>query len=280
MSAISFRPSTFAQGGGLVDDVDVEIVRARFGFGYGGNSSAEDATTFHLTLKDGDGTEYVQYYGTGTGFVPSEAGDAEENGKELVPVDSKTAVSGSSNFAMLITSMVNAGLPEDLLDSGDISQLEGVKGHVNRVPAPKRDGLPKREGKNADRPQTVLVFTTITDFPGNAAAKPKAGAKPGTKSPAAAAPAKGAPATTKPTPAAKSAISDELKEELEGELIGLFAAKEATSMKKIDLTKGLFSSIDNSNPNKKVLIASVSKDEVLSSLDNFSFDGKELSQNE
>lgn len=269
MAPISLRPSTFSQGGGLIDDIDVTITRARFGFGYGGNSSAEDATTFHLGLKDGEGTEYVQYYGTGTGFVPNEAGSEDENGKELVAVDNKTAPSGSSNFALLINSLINAGMPEDILDSGDISAIEGLVGHVNRVPAPKRGGLPKREGKNADREQTILLFTTITTLPGEAPA-PKKGvpAKPA---------AKGTPAA-KAAPAKPSAATSELNDELAMEIMGLFAEKGVTSMKKVEITKGLFASLAADNPNKKALISAVTKDEVLKALEGFTFDGKELSQ--
>lgn len=269
-TGVSLRPSNFSQGGGLIDDVDVEIVRARFGFGYGGQSSAEDATTLQITLKDSEGEEHHQYYGCGTGFVPSEVGDAEENGKMLVPVSDRQQPSGSSNMAIFVTALVNVGLDESLLDDGDISALEGTYGHVNRVPAPKRDGLPKREGRNADRPATILVFTELKDKP--AASKPngKVTAKPAGK----AAPAKTAPAAAKPS------ASDELTEELTLELMGAFAAGEVESMKKIDIAKALFKTVDATNPNKKALIGLAAKDDVLASLEGFTFEKGVLTQDQ
>lgn len=258
---VSLRPSTFAQGGGLLDDADVELILARFTIGYGANSSGQGAevTTLKLVLKDGDGTEHEQYYSCGNGFVPSETGDEATQGKELVPVGDKTAPSGSSNMAMVIGSMINAGLPEDLLDSGDISAIEGTRGHVNRIPEPKRAGLPAREGARKDQPRTVLVFTTITGLPGEAAPKAKAGAKvttmakPGTAKPAAAAPK-------------ADATGDELTEELTGFLLEVVGAAGDAGLKKVQIVQKLFAAIPKYNPNKKALVALAGKDEVLQSI--------------
>ncbi len=188
----------------------------------------------------------------------------------LVPVSDRQQPSGSSNMAIFVTALVNVGLDESLLDDGDISALEGTYGHVNRVPAPKRDGLPKREGRNADRPATILVFTELKDKP--AASKPngKVTAKPAGK----AAPAKTAPAAAKPS------ASDELTEELTLELMGAFAAGEVESMKKIDIAKALFKTVDATNPNKKALIGLAAKDDVLASLEGFTFEKGVLTQDQ
>lgn len=260
---ISLRPSTFAQGGGLLDDADVELILARFTTGYGANSSGAgaEATTLKLVLKDGDGTEHEQYYSCGNGFVPSETGDEATQGLSLVPVGDKTAPSGSSNMAMVIGSMINAGLPEDLLDSGDISAIEGTKGHVNRIPEPKRAGLPAREGARKDQPRTVLVFTTITGLPGEAPAKGKA------KVTTMAKPAVGA---AKSTAAAQSAApaegADELTEELTGFLLDVVAAAGDAGLKKVQIVQKLFTAIPKDNANKKALVALAGKDEVLQSI--------------
>lgn len=262
--AVSLRPSSFSVGSGLIDDADVEIVRARFTVGYGENSSS-DATTLLLMLKDGEDVEHAQYYSTGQGFVPSEDPKNPDNsGKEMVPVGDKTSPSGSSNMAILINSLVNAGLPEDLLDSGDISALEGVKGHVNRIPAPKRDNLPKREGKNADRPQTVLVFTTVSSLPGQAPAKTAAKPKPGASQ-------------AKPAPApAKGGGGDEVSEDLKEELTGLLLEFVTdTPITKVKMIQELFKAAKES-PNKKELVSIAGKEEVLSSLEVFEFDGKSI----
>lgn len=258
---VSLRPSTFAQGGGLLDDADVELIFARFTIGYGANSSGAgaEATTLKLVLKDGDGTEHEQFYSCGNGFVPSETGDEATAGKELVPVGDKTAPSGGSNMAMVIGSLINAGLPEDLLDSGDISAIEGTKGHVNRIPEPKRAGLPAREGARKDQPRTVLVFTTVTGLPGDAP-------KPGTKAKVTQM-AKSA-AATKATAAAPKAEegADELTEELTGFLLEVVGAAGDAGLKKVQIVQKLFAAIPKDNANKKALVAMAGRDEVLQTI--------------
>lgn len=267
-TGISLRPSTFTAGGSLIDDVDVTFTRLRFGYGYGeskGNADADGAVTLQTTMVDSDGNEHLGFYSVGNGFVPSEGGSAEENGKMLVAVGEKTGMNGGSNAALLITSLINAGLPEDLLDTGDVSKVEGTKAHVNRVPAPKRTNLPKRQGPNADREVTVLLITTIISLPGE---KPKAG----TKGPQAV--AKPGAAAAKPA----APVADGLTDELTMELMGLFAEAGVSSMKKVDIVKGLFKSIDNGNGNKKAIIGLAGKEDVLKSLEGFTFSGTELTQ--
>lgn len=262
--AVSLRPSTFAIGGSLLDDVDVTYTRARFGYGYGEGKAGDDAVTLQVVMTDSDGNEHFGYYSVGQGFVPSDTGKEgdDANGKFLVPVGDKTAPNNSSNFALLLISMVNAGVPEDLFD-GDIAQIEGLAGHVNRVPAPKRNNLPSRPGQKANNDPTILVFTALTSLPGE---KPKTGTVAGKPKPGAAA--------AKPAAAAAASTGD--TDELEMELIGLFAAKSVDSMKKLDIVKGLFGTIEAGNPNKKAILAMAGKEDVLKSLTSFSFDGKEL----
>lgn len=265
---VSLRPSTFAIGGSLADDVDFTIERVRFGYGYGDGKDGSDAVTLQLLWKDGDGAEHFGYYSIGQGFVPSETGkDGDDNnGKMLVPVGDKTAPNNSSNFALLLTSMVNAGVPEDLFD-GDISAIEGLIGHYNRVPAPKRNNLPSRPGQKQRDDPTILLFTTLISLPGE---KPKA--KPGAK----VTPIKPGAGAGKPNGAVKPAATELDVTELEGELVGLFASTGVESMKKIELVKGLFKSIEASNPNKKAMLAQAGKEEYLNALTSFGFDGTSL----
>lgn len=273
VAVIGFRPSNFSAGGGLVDDADLEVIKSRFIMtDYGGKSDSGDVLVLQLTMKDGDGTEYEQLYSAGNNFVPSEGGSDEENGKFLVPIGDKTQPSGGSNFAFLINSMVNAGLPEDLLDSGDISVLEGLNGHWNRVPQPKRSGLPKRQSANADREQTILVLTSIITVPGETA---PAKGKTASANKAAAAPAKAAAGRTAP---AKPAADDneELTAELAEILIGAMAEAGVDSVKKVQVVQMVFKAAKD-NPNKTKLVALAGKPDVLSALDGFSFDGTTLS---
>lgn len=267
---VSMRPSTYTVGGGLIDDVDVTIKQARFTVGYGesGGNDGATATTLHLVLEDGNGTEHHQYFSMGNGFVPSETGDEETNGLYLVPVGEKTSINGGCNGALFMNSMVTAGLPEDLLD-GDINAIEGTKMHVNRVPAPKRSGLPKRQGPNAEREQTIMLCTSIINLPGEASAPKKANANvPG--KPQGQATTK--PAAAKPTGGANA----ELVAELAGELFGIFAAKDLQEMKKVDIAKSLFTDLDKQNPNRAALIKLGASDDALRQLEGFEFDGKVL----
>lgn len=272
---VSLRPSTFAAGGSLLDDVDVTFTKIRFGLGYGGQGggSGDDAVTLQATMVDSDGTEHQGYWSCGNGFVPSETGDEAENGKMLVPIGDKTAPNGSSNFALLINSFVNAGLPEDLLDSGDITALEGTKAHVNRVPEPKRGGGLVRTGKNADQPRTVLLVTTIISLPGE-----QAKAKAGTKTAAVkAAGTKVAAKAAEPEPAEQS----EIGAALEGALFDIFTGLGKTEMKKMELTKAVFTGVDKADPNRAQYLKEVVKDDVLSAMTTFfTYDGKTLKLNE
>lgn len=265
MAGLSLRPSTFSQGGGLIDDVDVEIVRARFvSYDYDGKADKSALCLFAL-LKDAEGTEHAQYYSAGdlAYFVPSEDPKNEDlNGISVVQVGEKTSLNGGTNAALFLNSLVQAGFPEDKLDSGDIRELEGLVAHVNRVPQPKRSGLPARQGANADRQPMVLLVTSIKTLPGEQAAKGKSKGET----------AKASGGSAKPSGAPV--------EELVGEMIGLFASKGVTSMKKVEISRGLFSTIDKANPNKNKLISMASKDDVLKSLEGFSYNGSVLTQEE
>lgn len=272
--ALSLRPSTFSQGG-LIDDVDVEISRARFvSYDFEGKSDTPKLCILGI-LKDNDGNEHPQYWSAGDlqYFVPSEdPKNADLNGITCVAVGEKSALNGSTNAALFLNSLVQIGFPEDKLDEGDLRVLEGLKVHVNRVAQPKRNNLPQKPGQS-NRDPMVLIATALIALPGET---PKAGAKAAAKpSTTAAAKPNGA---AKPTATTQAATGPDpaLLEELTGELIGLFAAKGVESLKKVELTKGLFSSIDKSNANKNKLIGLAGRDEYLKAVEGFSFDGSTL----
>jgi hypothetical protein len=276
---LSLRPSTFSLGS-LLDDIDAEVVRARFvQYDYEGKAD-NNPTCVLLLLKDGDGNESPQYWSAGDPayFVPSEDPKNEElNGITLVQVGDKTSLNGGTNAAIMLNSLVQAGFPEDKLDSGDLRVLEGMVAHWNRVPQPKRSNMPTKPGQS-DRTPMVLIATQIKALPGEA--KPaKAAGKPN----GAAGLAKGAgagklAATTAAKPAVASPSDAGLVEELQGELIGLFADKGVAEMKKAEIARNLFGTIDKANPNRNKLISMAAKDDVLKTLDGFSYNGSVLSQ--
>lgn len=265
---LSLRPSTFTAGGSLIDDVDATVIRARFEmFDYGGKSDSVPSPTLMLILKDKEDVEHTQYYSAGDAsrFAPSEDNNADLNGINLVPLGDNSAMNGGCNAALLLNSLVQAGFPEDKLDSGDSRVLEGLVGHWNRVPQPKRSNLPKKEGQ---REAMILICSSIISLPGEAKPKPNA--------------VKSGATATKNTPAAAAlgatTVSDDLKDEFTMELVGLFATEGVTSMKKVDVTKKLFGSIDKTNSNKSKLMSMATKDDVLKSLEGFSYNGSVLTQ--
>ena len=261
---LSLRPSSFTAGGGLIDDVDVEVTKARFvQYDFEGKSENGPSLCLMLVLADTEKNEHIQYFSAGNlaYFVPSEdPKNPDLNGITIVKVGEKESLNGGTNTAIMLNSLVQAGFPEDKLDAGDVRVLEGLVGHVNRVPQPKRSNIAKKEGQ---RDPMVLVFTKIISLPGES--KPKTGAQT----------AKGSAA--KPA-AVVAPAGDELVEELTMELIGLFGAREVTSMKKVEISQGLFKTIDKTNPNKNKLISMGSKDDVLKTLEGFSYNGSILTQ--
>lgn len=272
--ALSLRPSTFSQGGGLIDDVDVTVNRARFvSYDFEGKSDVAKLCLM-LALVDAEGAEHPQYFSAGDlqYFAPSEDPKNEElNGVTIVQVGEKTSLNGGTNAALFLNSLVQAGFPEDKLDEGDIRVLEGTVMHVNRVPQPKRGNLPKRPGQEG-KELMVLVCTAIKSMPGETPkVKPSATAAHSAKAPGNAPPAKNLNGGgSGPDPA--------IVERLDGELIGLFATAEVTSLKKAQIAQKLFAHIDKTDPDRSKLVAAAAKDETLKALSNFTFDGTTLTQ--
>lgn len=177
---ISLAPSTFAVGGGLLDDADVEIMDAAFllwdyngkapqgpalGITFrilegGKHKIAEDKAKFESGFEDHD-----QYFSAGKieYFAPN------DDGTGLVPTGDKTAITQSCNTAMFLSSLVNVGVPESVLASGNIKDLVGTRLHVNRVEQEAR-----KQGKNStfsgdpNKKQEILVATKLISLPGEA----------------------------------------------------------------------------------------------------------------
>jgi len=197
MTPISIRPSEFAEGGAVPVDLNLLWKECRFAkFDYTKKDGTVVATTTaaRITLKDDDGTEYVQHYSAADPerFVPS------ADGKTLVAVGSAQALSKSSNFYVLLNALVNAGFPENKLDA-DISVLDGLYAHHIGIPEPKRSGLVREAPADGTtvREKVLSVPDRILKLPWEN--KGKAGAK--------AAPAKKAAAEPEATDATDDAMA-------------------------------------------------------------------------
>ena len=120
-------------------------------------------------IDQGDDQAHEQYYSAGdpSKFAPS------PDGKALTSLTgSATGLNASTNALAFLTSLVNAGFPEDKIGN-DVSIFDGTVVHVNQVAQPKRAGL-----KDQKRGKTYLLVTKIVRLPWEAApasAKPREG---------------------------------------------------------------------------------------------------------
>lgn len=186
---VSLKPSDATQGG-LIDDVNVNIIDAGFFLtDYEGKSDvAAPALIVQYETVPADGSDPVQFdqiysAGSSTYFTPS------EDNKMLLPVGDKTGINNSTNCFQFLSSLVDCGFPEDAIGD-DISVIVGIAGHVRRVAQPKRSGLLRQRDGEEQREKSTLLFDTITALPEGLT---------GTTTKAA------APRTTAPAPASRTA---------------------------------------------------------------------------
>jgi hypothetical protein len=179
--SISLNPKTFVSGG-LLNDVDVEIVEARYAlFDYQGTVDAANMrTSLRLQLRTLDGaqdaTEHLTL-GATTDFVPNDS----DGGLTLRPLSGKTALSKRSKLYFFLQSLTEAGADMSRLDSGRADELEGLKFHFVRKAMPDMGGLEvTRRGKNQDQAIEYIHVTKVIDWPQKKAApKPEAPAAAG-----------------------------------------------------------------------------------------------------
>lgn len=234
--AISLNPTSFLEGGGLIDDIDARITEARFViWDYNGAPGARETLAAKLNLVDADGATHEQYYSAGDPkfFVPT------NDGKEVESVGTRQALTKGSNLAELVQALANVGFDVSLLDAGDISVIEGVNAHWNRVAQPERKGggIYKDEGESKRQgPRTLLVPTKLLT---GAAAK----GKPAAKAAQASKPAAAASAAPKAQVAASTNGQGQLDDTIKDAIIGMLAAAPDGILRK-DISKLLFSSDD------------------------------------
>ena len=175
---MSLKPSEMSAGGGLWGDVDATITGVKFELSDFDGKIEVAVPVLKLEVADDAGVEYEQLLSCGKSGKPNKAGSSLEGAG---------AINVGSNFGLFITSLVNAGFPENRLED-DIGVLVGLKGRFDRVAAPKRSGLtkaPRADGKVFE--DTVLIVSKILKYPWD---KEKAGGKGKTTAAKGKAPAK------------------------------------------------------------------------------------------
>lgn len=214
---LNMNPTTYVKGG-LMDDVDVEVVGSVFEwFDYGGVATSVPA--LKLTLKDMDsGNEEEVHYSVGAAkdFEPS------EDGEYIVPVGSSSFFRSGSNYAFFMGQLVLAGCPAEKLDNTPASVLVGLKAHMIRKEAPARDNLQSQQ-QEGDRKKTVLVPSKIVQLPWEGKKGSAAASKKGS------APAAGAGTAAKAGAAAPSIAPEDLPEDVQLAIHGLITSLIETS---------------------------------------------------
>lgn len=173
---VSFNPDTFVSAG-LADDFDGEITRARYvKWDYNGSRPDNPILAAAITVQPDEESgydEFTQYYSAGDlqYFVPSDDGDNEEDeGTGIMQVGHRPALNRNSNWAQFMIALGEAGF-----DGGgageDITTLEGMRAHFNRIPQPKRGGVQNTDEEG--RVREIMVVTEVLEAPGSKKSKGK-----------------------------------------------------------------------------------------------------------
>lgn len=234
MGNVSFKPETFIEGGALLDDINLDITYARFIMGDYDGKMMEKVPMLKMVVRSEEGEEHTQFYSVGgTGdFAP------DDTGKGLNKVGSKSALVKSSNFGLLMTSLVEAGFDAGNINNDDISFLEGIRAHFIRK-AVKREGLENKKGKD----NTVLVIDRLLEAKKATAGKGKATAKASAK-------------------VDNTALLDEVK----NILIEVLSEQDESKIAKKNILGKILPKIKD-NPAKKEIISTVTNDEYLGGQD-------------
>ncbi len=163
----SLKLGEFQEGGGLFQG-EATWRNPRFEiFEYKGSGNSSPG--FMVDLEPEEGDTIMQFWSVGNAddWTPS------KDGKKIIATGKATKLSKSSNFYLLLNSLVEAKFPDDKMGD-DVSVYEGMKCNMVRIPAPERKGLQQKEKKYDP---TILVVDSIITFPWEAESKGKGGGK-------------------------------------------------------------------------------------------------------
>lgn len=254
---VSLRPSDAQHGTGLLDDVDVTLKQARFvTYDYDGKSP-KPVLCLGVTMTDEAGEDHDQYYSAGDlqYFVPS------NDGKKAMKAGNKDGLNDNTNAVLFLSSLVNAGFPEDKLGD-DISAIEGTYCHVNRVAQPKR-------GADMAKDRTILQVMKIHSLPWEKSKAHKLGQK-------------AAVAAGKPQGKANGAAApadDDMAELVAGHVAAILA-EAGGSLAKAKVTQKVFQAMKEDPANRTAAVKLANDSGFLEASDVWSFDGATLTLNE
>lgn len=202
--SISLATKDFVQGG-LLTDVDVSVKEAQFVvYNYDGKATVKDpplALKLTLTIVD-DETEHTEYITAGSSrdFIPT----PDDDGETISSNGSAKNLRKGSNLFLFNESLEVAGFPQAKLVEGKASNYAGMKFHLERRPAPKRQGL-KEETNESGYEKTFIACASLISTQWD-----KSGQKGKGRAVAAAAPKATAAAAAKVEEPAEEGASEEL----------------------------------------------------------------------
>lgn len=169
----SMNPETFTEGTGLFDDVDGTIVDIQFTpdapEGYGADGNPLFANVKLLLDGDGDESERTVSQSYSLGGKSGDNYSIGDTGTGLIPIGEHATINKSTKWGTFMEALRKEGVPEPILNAGDMAALVGLKGHFNRTADKERKGL--KNQRASKYPQTTLVVTKIIALPGGKAAK-------------------------------------------------------------------------------------------------------------
>lgn len=237
----SLSPKNFITGG-LLDDVDVTFKNVKFEmFDYNGTQEPTPALGIDLVTGSEEPGEkpYRNHWSVGKAemWAPS------DDGMEIVPIGKDLFPRKTSNLYFLVTTLLEAKVPDEVLDSGRVDVLEGLKVHIVRKEPPgKKSDVPKekrvgRDGKEYEKDGKIYAVSKIYEpFPWVAGA-----------------------AAGDMKKAAGGASTEDLEATAKGILMQLVMAGNGKTSKKDIPTKG-FALIDKKDPNKNDIFGFLFKD--------------------
>lgn len=161
-----FRRDAFTTGGGLIDDFDGTITKARYGKTTYGGAADHPVTVGLITFQPDDPEIEAHEELFSIGSKLEKLMTPSKDGRYLVPKPPNTEAVGMSEkakLAMLVISAMDAGWePAQGSDENDITNLEGIHAHFKRKQLPKIEGGTLRR-KAKDFPDTVLLVSELLD---------------------------------------------------------------------------------------------------------------------
>lgn len=159
----SFNPDTFQEGGGLLDNVDVKWKEIRAVMWDYNGTIPQEVPAVCIIMEVEDAEEPVEQYfscGGAKDWSPS------KDGTKLVSVGEAKGINKTSNFGILLTSLVEAKFPVAKMNTDDLTIFEGLECHMVRQKEPERKGLVRAlraDGKVFEK--TNLVVDHIIKLP-------------------------------------------------------------------------------------------------------------------